>query len=356
MTPRAALVDFETLLAPIDREAPAGGPVPYELKDQLEQCRKEDNPSDYADDDPMRPEQFRKADWPKIIALARDILTTTSKDLLTAARLTEALTQVHAFAGLRDGLRLLRLLIEQCWDRLNPPLESEDDLDMRAGPFHWLDDPDRGARFPNTVRNVALVDGAAGALSWVDWRRSQDGNGAVTREDFEKAIRQTRAERCLSAAENLAQSSAELAQLVQLLGAKMGPAAPALTGLRQAIDDCRTLLQQILKIQNPEPSAAAAATPAAASLSEPGTEINGSPRPVATRAEAYRQLAQAADLLQQLEPHSPIPYFVKRAVELGNLPFPQLIRALIREPNVLLELERELGIKGEAPGSAEEGS
>jgi type VI secretion system protein ImpA len=69
-----------------------------------------------------------------------------------------------------------------------------------------------------------------------------------------------------------------------------------------------------------------------------------------SREQAYRQLAQAAALLRQLEPHSPIPYLIQRAVELGSMPFPQLIRALIREQNVLSELNRELGIKeGETP-------
>ena len=68
-----------------------------------------------------------------------------------------------------------------------------------------------------------------------------------------------------------------------------------------------------------------------------------------TRDEAYRQLAQAAEVLRQLEPHSPIPYLVRRAVELGSLSFPELIQALIREPNAITELKRELGIKEEKP-------
>jgi hypothetical protein len=34
-----------------------------------------------------------------------------------------------------------------------------------------------------------------------------------------------------------------------------------------------------------------------------------------------------------------------RAVELGALPFPQLMQALIRDASVLSEMNRELGIK-----------
>src|SRR5205823_3144705 len=72
----------------------------------------------------------------------------------------------------------------------------------------------------------------------------------------------------------------------------------------------------------------------------------------ATRAQLYQQLAQTAARLQSLEPHSPIPYLIHRAVELGGLPFPQLIKALVRDANVLSELTREFGLEEPAPPPA----
>ena len=86
----SALLDFATLLEPIPGDNPAGTAVPFQVRHQLEDFRKEDNPDDYAPDDPLRPEKFRKADWPGIIRLAQDTLTHTSKDLLVAVRLAEA--------------------------------------------------------------------------------------------------------------------------------------------------------------------------------------------------------------------------------------------------------------------------
>src|SRR5437870_2984877 len=77
--------------------------------------------------------------------------------------------------------------VDQCWDRLHPVIE-DDDMDVRAGPFYWLDDPDKGARFPNALRMIPIVFGEAGSYTWIDWRQSQDGKGKVSREDFEKAI------------------------------------------------------------------------------------------------------------------------------------------------------------------------
>ena len=340
------LLDFNALTAPVPGDNPAGGSIPFDVREQLEQDRREDNPDDYAADDPMRPEQFKKADWPHIIRTCQETLTQSSKDMLLAARMTEALVKQNGFAGLRDGLRLMRLLVQQCWDRLNPPIETEDDIETRAGPLNWLDVPDRGARFPSSIRDTPIVRGENGAYSWLDWKQSQspDGRGKVSRADFDKAVLATPVEQCQTLADDLAESVQELIQLTQELSTKMGAAAPGLTGVRQALDDCRTLVQQILKLKGPVGGDGEAGAAAGN-----GEQAGGPSRPATTRAEAYRQLRQAAAVLQQLEPHSPIPYLVQRAVELGSMPFPQLMKALIREPNVLAELSREFGLKEDAP-------
>lgn len=331
-------------MAPIPGDNPAGESVPFEVRDKLDEYRKEIDPTLFAEDDPMRPTEMKKADWPAIIRLTTETLSKTSKDLLTAARLTEALTKQQGFAGLRDGLHLFGLLIEQCWDRLNPPIETPDDVERRAGPFNWLDDPDRGARFPNAVRGVPMVAGEGGQYGWIEWKQSQDGKGAVSREDFDKAILATPAERCETTVQDLNQCFEELNHLTQILAAKMGPAAPALTGLRQALDECRMLGQQILKMKVPAGGEALA--------SVAGGKVAPAVKAAGSRAEAYRQLEQAAAVLQQLEPHSPIPYLVQRAIKLGSMPFPMLIRELVREPGVLTELNRELGIKEESKEAA----
>jgi hypothetical protein len=47
-----------------------------------------------------------------------------------------------------------------------------------------------------------------------------------------------------------------------------------------------------------------------------------------------------------------VPYLVQRAVALGKMPFPQMIRQLVREESILSELYRELGIDSTAANSA----
>jgi type VI secretion system protein ImpA len=343
-----SVLDFAALLAPIPGENPCGSPLPYETRQQLEEARKEENPDDYEPDDPDRPEVFRKADWQGIINLASDTLGKTSKDLLLTARLTEALARKRGFAGLRDGIRLLRELTEQWWEQVYPTID-DGDLEGRAGPFNWLDDPSRGALFPNTVRTLPLVEGKAGAFSWQDWRLSQEGKGPVTREVFDQAVAEATPEACVRTMEEIDQAAEELERLRQILDARMGSAAPSLTFLRQSVSDCQSFMRHVLKGKRPE-SNGEADNASEASASTPPTTVA---RAVTSRAEAYRQLAQAAGVLQELEPHSPIPYLVKRAVELGSLSFPELMARLIRDAAVLTELNRELGIKTADQGSPE---
>lgn len=75
-------------------------------------------------------------------------------------------------------------------------------------------------------------------------------------------------------------------------------------------------------------------------------EPAGTALPVAitTRAEAYRALDQAAELLLRVEPHSPVPYLVKRAVRWGSLSLSELYGELfqIADPTVVFRL---LGIQ-----------
>src|SRR5687767_11777113 len=111
------ILDFENLLAPIAAPDPAGKPLPFEVKEELDEKRKEVSLSQFDAKDPRRPDQPQTADWSGIEQISKDTLATTSKDLLVAARLTEALVKQYGFRGLRDSLRLMRRLALECWDR-----------------------------------------------------------------------------------------------------------------------------------------------------------------------------------------------------------------------------------------------
>lgn len=345
------LLDFDALTAPITSDAPAGPPLPYDVRLKLEELRKEINPDDYDSDDARRPKEARKPDWKGIVQLATDTLTSTSKDLLAAARLAEALTFDRGMAGLRDALDLLARLAAECWDRLHPPIEVGDTPEVREGPFKWLNESDFGARFPVSLRSTPLITVAGQGFAFVDWQ-NQTRRGA-----FESAVASLSEDVCRDLVEDLKIARDRLKALNDTLQDKMGEFAPDLTSsentenLGAAVNDCLKVANQILQRKSGSPSGGAAEALGGAQAS-PGASGDGGAsiaHSMAGRTDAYRMLNNAADLLQRLEPHSPIPYLVKRAVKLGELKFPELMRALIRENTVLDELNRLMGI--EAPPS-----
>lgn len=343
-----AILDFEMLLEPIPGDSPAGSSLGYDVREKLDEYRKEINPEDYADDDPTRPPDFVPANWTGIVELCQQTLTDSSKDLLVAARMTEALMSLHGFAGLRDGLHLMRLMLVVCWDRLVPEIEDEDDLDLRAGPFEWMDDPDRGARLPNTVKNVPILPNTQ--IGYFQWAQAQTGEGDVSMADFESAMVAADYADCARIQADILQCTAELQALDKTLDEKLANLSPGFSALRPALTECYTLAKQILDRKAPDEEVAEGEEGAAATGGAPGMGGGGGPRGE-SREDLYRQLTYVADKLQRLEPHSPIPYLVRRAVDLGSKPFPDLLRSLVRDDSIVSELSREFGIPGGDKGT-----
>ncbi len=350
-------VNLDEFLAEIPGDSPSGSPVPFAVKNELEEARKEIDPNDYDANDPARPPEAKTADWAMIASLAERTLKETSKDLLVAARLTEALTRLRGFSGLADGLAVMRGMVDQCWDRMYPEIE-DGDLEVRAGPFHWLGDADRGARFPYSVRNVPLVSHEGVPVGWQQWKETSEGKGKISKDDFEKAVARAARDECKTSFETISRVVSELNGLTEVLNQRLGGESPGMSDLRTAIGDCYVLAKQILEKKGPEPGATGdgpgeTIEPGGAGAgggddSPRGAQLDNrsvSERAILTRADVYRRLGEAADLLEKLEPHSPIPYLVRKAVELGGMPFPVLMRALIRDESVLTEMNRELGIK-----------
>ena len=72
-------------------------------------------------------------DWKNVEKLAVQLLSEEAKDLNGAAYLCVALFQRHGYAGLADGIGVLRHLVENHWEGFHPKLEK-----TRRFTFEWL--------------------------------------------------------------------------------------------------------------------------------------------------------------------------------------------------------------------------
>jgi type VI secretion system protein ImpA len=346
-----SLLDFPALLAPVPGDNPCGQDLRYEpAYEQIKAARREG-------DRDVLGAVGEGADWPAVIDLTSAALATRSKDLMLAAWLTEALTAVHGFAGVRDGLQLVRQLLEQCWDGLYPAVD-EGDLEPRAAPLVWLTDADRGARLPNRLRDVSLTpDG--GGYSWNYWKARYAPPKAESEDDatyaqrkaeaeekakrFEDAVGNTDLAFVAGLHEDIQQAQAALAELNKTAMQRFGGLAPGVTAFRQALEECEALIRRIRKDKGGLDTAAADAVPESATSASPGGMA--ATGPIGSREDAFRRLAEVSSYLRRTEPQSPVPLLIDRAIAWGQMPFDQLLREMIKDESSRLQVSDLLGIK-----------
>lgn len=387
----AELFDIEDLLCPISATNPGGDPLAYSrgLRSQFSELR---NPARSANpDDPDR--GVDAVDWKAISELAIRTLRETAKDLRVACHLAEASMHRWGLSGLHAGLVLIRRLSEECWDDLAPALDPEDP-EVRCAPLeNLLDDPAHGPILPTAIRSLPVLPTEPEPISLVAAMAVKDERGSA---DLASRISRIPAPRAIAVSSDLDAALGELQTLQHVLLDRLGDYAPTFLHLRESLELLRQWFDKVLACQLSEgglgtradasssgvrppagdgrvataagPSAHAAGQdlserdlsdagdPAAHDVADDveassgtGQATAASPQTVLEqtarlRSEAYRQLRWAADVLQRMEPHSPIPYLIRRAIRLGDLPLPDLMSALVREESAVELFSRELGL------------
>ena len=360
------VVDFNVLLTPVPGEKPGGESVLYDLRSAVEEARRAD---DQLAKGAWGTEKVKTADWVAVTKIATEAFG-KSKDLRIAVRLTEALVKRYGFAGFRDGCRLLRELQENFWDSLFPEMDEGGDLEARAADLQWLND-----RLTSSILDVPLTDGDV-RYSWYRWDESQKVDNAIRQNPaakaaaekegkidgatFAKAVGATSRAYYETLFEDLQQAFEECEKLIRTSDEKFGRQAPSLLDLRRATEDCRSLVEDLVKTKRkldpnykPEeaPStvdessnAVAEAAPQAVPVNNPSAG-GGLPREPTSREDAFQRLAIIADYLKKSEPQNPVSYLVDRAVRWAEMPLEQWLGEVIQNQDVLKHLRETLGIK-----------
>jgi type VI secretion system protein ImpA len=345
------VLDIEALLVPVSEDRPSGLSLAYDPEyDAIREARRSD------DDTPQGDWQrkTKSAQWDRVVALGTSLLKDKTKDLQIAAWVAEALTRLHGFAGLRDGLALIRAIQDRFWDSYFPEIE-DGDVESRSGPFLFLD-----ATLPLVIRGIPLTAGLAekgySFLRWEESRATENfalkdpdllearmAEGKLTAKQFDDEVAQTPRRFYESLREDLLGSLDALKELDRSVDEHFGRDAPGLVNIRKAVEDCRRPLEPILsakRMEEPDPEDEAevagpesggddwSSTDPEASDSDGREAPRPARRPAAPRAsggpiasveDAFRRVVEAAAYLRKNEPASPVPFLVVRALRLGEL-------------------------------------
>lgn len=359
MTPEVLPDKLAGLLAPISVSQPCGSWLRHDsVYQRIAEARRED---DVRLPQGIWEQALKRADWALVEQLCEHALAHRSKDLQIAAWLAEAWLRQRGLPGLTDGLHLLAGLLEHYWEGVFPHMERGD-VEYRVAPFVWLN--------KNVVLALGSVQVAAGAspagrlFTLLEWsqvlRREQQGGAArkdnaatasdevvLTRQHFSTAVCMTPPRFYADMQDQLRGADAALRQLAEVLEHCLGDATPALSGIQGRLDDCSQVSQELAGVRWPEETQALQQEEEMDSVQElPAARAADAGGALRSRDEAYRRLEEVAEYLMRTEPHSPVPYLVRRAVTWGKLPLGELLQELLDSESDLKQINRLLGTRG----------
>lgn len=351
-------VSLARLLAPLEGPHPAGLPVRGTMMYRMvEQTRRSDDATLPMGSWAVEP---KRANWPKVSSLIAGLLAETAKDLQLASWLLEAEIHQRGFAAIAPCVALMHGLCEQWWAELHPQ-GDDGDFESRANIVRWADE-----KLLATVSLVPLAAHGERSACWTDWElahhyervRAAKGDlpeealAAPGLEDLHALLAAMPIDALRQRHEELAAARAAIAAFEECLRRHFVEEAPALGRLDALLARAQAPLRgEIARrgepLQRPAPvqsETPRSDVPEQDTDEDEASDEEGVPDLLADRDRAYRMLAEIADFLAQIEPHSPVPYLLRRAVSWGGLNTAELYRELFMKAKGQIDLFEVLGL------------
>jgi type VI secretion system protein ImpA len=370
-------IDISALLLPIPGESPSGADLRYSpVTERIKEARRQEENISQG----VWKHEIKTANFPIALKLSTEVLSKQSKDLQVAAWLTESLANLEGFSGLRQGLEVVRGLLETFWDSIYPQID-DGDLDLRSMPLSWL-----GTQLGSTVRSAPILNGG---YNWYNHRSSRSipteeqaqldaqklaartealAEGEVSPEDFEKAFEHTSFTALKACYDEVTALTEYLESLNEFCKEKFEGQSPDFGPLQLTLEEVGGVVRVLFKtkeaIEGPpeviaEPPAQERSFEPVAPAQEYAQASNVSPvptpRPTATRhsaepgsaEDAIESILSSARYLRREQPGSPVPYLITRAIRWGEFRGAQGTQEMATAPPSQLRMElKKLALEG----------
>lgn len=355
------------ILKPISKNMPAGRSLIYDpIYDDIRKARtnEEDNLPQGVWERPLK-----KVDWQQVEQLCLKALSHESKDLQIMVWLSEAWFYLYQLEGLQASIRSITGLCESYWEIIYP-LPREQDIDFRLAPFEWFDDKIliQLRLFPVTSPSNDQVK----SYSILDWRNATKLAGLKGQEEQNELQRlkkngsatldQFNLSRDATANiyfQDLNQKSHNIVSNIQKLNEilvkkkiknisvfhHIKDELKNIIGFTDLILNNRgasskmmaplKLLKEKIKNSEKKPNLTKGE---AMMTTQTSTTLK-----ISNRAEAYNILEQVATYLASIEPHSPTPLLIHRAISWGNMSLSEVLQELVQDKGDLLKIQNLLG-------------
>jgi type VI secretion system protein ImpA len=331
--------NIESLLEPVSADAPCGADLEYSDPAYGELERLLQGKAEQQMGDHIVPAE--EADWNEVGSRALALLAKT-KDLRIALWLCRARLRTEGFAGLADGLQVMRGIVEQFWDGFYPKPEDDEDPSRVNTLMSLCDGPtfvDRLRLIPLvasrsfgrfSLRDVAIATGELSPPEGTEAPKTSAIDGAFTECPLPEL--QATADSVHSSIESL---TAIEAFVGEKLGAAMGPNFATLVGVLRTAEK---LVAGHLARRGVVTAGAEAGAEGAGGEAGGGLAISGE---IKSREDVVRVLDKICQYYERFEPSSPIPLLLQRSKRLVSASFMDIVRDLA--PDGLPQVENLRG-------------
>ncbi len=363
------VLDIESLTSPISEESPSGVELRgseyanefFDLREVFNQSNKAEREIQTAMAFPD--EEFpdlKDPEWDEVRDRAVHILGNYSKDVSVASWLIEAVMRLEGIPGLRDGFKLMLEICRRYWDNIHPEPDEDEGYAETVSQLTGL----TSERSYGVLDNLPLTNGGGGAYSIFDFNEANriDGmdagdkqkriaEGAVERHTFDDSFRATSRDHWNNVIEDLDTLISTIRELETYLDERClrnsygEETSPSMTSFRQRLESIRSTVQQLMSEllldevgEVPQEENAEA---------EEGEAVATAKVPVGAiqnRADAIKMIRKAAEYFRKTEPQSFIYFKLEQAARWAEMPFPELLKELLRDDTAMGELHRRTGI------------
>ena len=353
MTPNVSVEpNLSLLLEPIPGKNPCGDPLRYtEVYDQIRDARRED--------DEKLPQgvwktEIKKADWEQVDHLCQEALKNRSKDLQIAAWLTEAWLHLEGIGGLARGLDLILGLSKTFWTGIHPQM-NEGGYELRIVPYEWIntrlseDSPCAVISAPSdrTALPYRLLDFTEANRLELSAKRSPAQGASQPPETKQPSlakislsIDQTSTAFYRYMDENCMLALKLMLELEEELRLHLGGESPTFYRLREKVEALQRFATHVLDERGEKKGAKKAELDKSSPIVPQSHKkhLSGS---IENREQAYIILGEVASYLERIEPHSPTPYLIHRAISWGDMSLSQVFADILtngRDLSLLLDI------------------
>lgn len=336
---------LSSLLKPISNDSPCGESLRYsEIYDQIREARREDDDS--------LPQgvwktNIKKADWDQVDRLCQEALKHRSKDLQIAAWLTEAWLYLEGIGGMVRGLELILGLTQNFWKGIHPQINNAG-YELRLVPYEWINTrlseecqyvlismPSDKASLPQ--RFVDFTE--AQRLAFLSKQNTSSGEGQssdsshISLNKIFSSMDQTPTAFYQHMKESCSFSLNVIAELEAELRFHLEEETPTFYRLREKIEEIQRFASQLLDNREEKKEKKKVKTEEKSpplDLGKKSLRVS-----IENREHAYSILGEVAAYLERIEPHSPTPYLIRRAITWGGMSLPQVFADTLTNGNDL---------------------